>query len=410
MKPETLSSFHKRPIVIIALLTAVCLVGDSMLYVVLPTHLEEAGLSSLWQVGMLLSINRLVRLPLNPLIGFLYTKISARTGVLIAVLLAFFTTLSYGLVQGFIPLLIARSLWGVAWGFLRLGAYFTILEYATDTTRGKSMGLYNGLYRLGSLVGMLAGGLLADFYGLSFTAIFFSFVTLSCLPVVFIVIKPTAQGMVAEHASNERDFSLWSNRNVLSILTVGMFFALIYQGIVTSTLSYLIEIYNGSVVYIFGCVLGASSLAGILQAIRWGFEPFLAPLLGSLSDGKAGRYPLLLLSTGLASLLFALVCFQLPLWVWLAILLLLQATATSLTTIADALAADTASHGAKIKIMTTYSLLIDLGAALGPMLAYTMNQFVHPYASFWFASLILLGITIVCSYVWKKQKTYHNHE
>jgi len=183
-----------------------------------------------------------------------------------------------------------------------------------------------------------------------------------------------------------------------------MFFALIYQGIVTSTLSYLIEIHNGSVVLIFGCLIGASSLAGILQAIRWGFEPFLAPLFGSLTDGKAGRYPLLLVSTLLASILFALVSFDLPLWLWIGVLLLLQATATSLTTIADALAADTASNGAKIKIMTTYSLLIDFGAALGPILAYAMNQFVHPYASFWFASLILLGTTLVCAKRWLKQK------
>lgn len=406
MKPETLPTFQKSPIIIIALLTAVCLVGDSMLYVVLPTHFEEAGLTSLWQVGILLSINRLVRLPLNPLIGWLYTKISARTGVLIAVLLAFGTTLSYGLIQGFIGLLIVRSLWGIAWGFLRLGAYFTILEYATDATRGKSMGLYNGLYRLGSLVGMLVGGFLADFYGLSTTAIIFSLVTLCALPVVFVVIKPTSHGMVAHHVEDERHFSLWNNRAVLSVLGIGMFFALIYQGIVTSTLSYLIGIHNGSVVLIFGCLIGASSLAGILQAIRWGFEPFLAPLFGSLTDGKAGRYPLLLISTSLASILFALVSFDLPLWLWIGVLLLLQATATSLTTIADALAADAASNGAKIKIMTTYSLLIDFGAALGPMIAYVMNQFVHPYASFWFASFILLGTTVVCMKSWLKQKRW----
>lgn len=405
MQPETLQTFHKKPIVIIALLTAVCLVGDSMLYVVLPTHFEEAGLTSLWQVGILLSINRLIRLPLNPLIGWLYTKISARTGVLIAVLLAFLTTLSYGLLHGFIALLIARCFWGIAWGFLRLGAYFTILEYATDTTRGKSMGLYNGLYRLGSLVGMLVGGFLADIYGLLPTSIIFSLVTLCCLPIVFIVIKPTHQGMVSEHVESERHFSLWKHRNVLSVLGVGMFFALIYQGIVTSTLSYLIEIHNGSVVLIFGCLIGASSLAGILQAIRWGFEPFLAPLFGSLTDGNVGRYPLLLISTVLASISFALVSFDLPFWIWIGILLLLQATATSLTTIADALAADTASNnGARIKIMTTYSLLIDFGAALGPMLAYGMNQFLHPYASFWFASLILLGTTWVCANSWYKQK------
>ena len=404
MQPLTLQIFHKKPIVIIALLTAVCLVGDSMLYVVLPTHFEEAGLTSLWQVGILLSINRLIRLPLNPLIGWLYTKISARTGVLIAVLLAFSTTLSYGLVHGFVALLIARCFWGIAWGFLRLGAYFTILEYATNTTRGKSMGLYNGLYRLGSLVGMLVGGFLADLHGLLFTATLFSLVTLLCLPIVFIVIKPTHQGMVSQHTEGERNFSLWEHRSILSVLGIGMFFALIYQGIVTSTLSYLIEIHNGSVVLIFGSLIGASSLAGILQAIRWGFEPFLAPLFGNLTDGKAGRYPLLLISTLLASILFALVSFDLPLWVWIGVILLLQATATSLTTIADALAADTASNSAKIKIMTTYSLLIDLGAALGPMLAYGMNQFLHPYASFWFASLILLATTLVCARSWSAQK------
>ena len=405
MNTTALQTFEKRPIVVIALLTAACLVGDSMLYVVLPTHWEEAGLTSLWQVGIILSINRLVRLPLNPFVGWLYTKISARTGVLIAVTLAFLTTLSYGVVHGFIWFLVVRSLWGIAWAFLRLGAYFTILDFSTDATRGKSMGLYNGLYRLGSLVGMLIGGFLADMYGLTFASIVFSLITLCCLPIVFAVIKPTTQGMVAKHAENERDFSVWKHRNVLSVLGIGMFFALIYQGIVTSTLSYVIEIHNSSLVLVFGLLIGASSLAGILQAIRWGFEPFLAPLFGSLTDGKSGRYPLLLISTLSASILFALISFDLPLWLWIGVLLLIQVTATSLTTIADALAADTASNNnARVKIMTTYSLLIDFVAALGPMLAYGMNQFIHPYASFWFASFVLLGTTLVCANSWLKQK------
>ncbi|WP_144352265.1 hypothetical protein [Sporomusa termitida] len=49
---------------------------------------------------------------------------------------------------------------------------FTILEVADNTNRGYYMGLYNGLYRLGSLGGMLLGGILADQYGISVTAIF----------------------------------------------------------------------------------------------------------------------------------------------------------------------------------------------------------------------------------------------
>lgn len=76
-----------RPIVIIALITAACLIGDSMLYVVLPTHWNDMGLSSLWQIGVILSVNRLVRLPLNPLVSYFYRKLSARNGILISLFL-----------------------------------------------------------------------------------------------------------------------------------------------------------------------------------------------------------------------------------------------------------------------------------------------------------------------------------
>ena len=113
-----------KPIIVLALLTAACLVGDSMLYIVLPTHWQDFGLDSLWEVGVLLSANRLVRLPLNPLVGWLYKRISTRQGVLLAAVLALLTTLSYGFVKGFLPLLLVRCIWGIAWTFLRLGSFF----------------------------------------------------------------------------------------------------------------------------------------------------------------------------------------------------------------------------------------------------------------------------------------------
>ena len=75
-----------RAVVAIALITAACLIGDSMLYIALPTHWETAGLDSLWEVGILLSINRFVRLPLTPAIAWAYARIGVRTGVLAAVL------------------------------------------------------------------------------------------------------------------------------------------------------------------------------------------------------------------------------------------------------------------------------------------------------------------------------------
>ena len=71
-------------------------------------------------------------------------------------------------------------------------------------------------------------------------------------------------------------------------------------------------------------------------------------------------------------------------------------TATALTTVADALAADVAVGAAKVKIMTLYSLLIDVGAALGPVLAYVANQYLHPFASCYLAAAALLFLAAFC--------------
>jgi len=82
--PASLEQRSSRPIVVVALATALCLTGDSMLYIALPIYWHEVGLEALWQVGVLLSVNRLIRLPFNPLIGWLYQRISLRAGLLLA--------------------------------------------------------------------------------------------------------------------------------------------------------------------------------------------------------------------------------------------------------------------------------------------------------------------------------------
>lgn len=119
--PASLEQRSSRPIVVVALATALCLTGDSMLYIALPIYWHEVGLEALWQVGVLLSVNRLIRLPFNPLIGWLYQRISLRAGLLLATTLGTLTTLGYGIAKGFIAWLLLRALWGIGWSFFRIG-------------------------------------------------------------------------------------------------------------------------------------------------------------------------------------------------------------------------------------------------------------------------------------------------
>lgn len=381
-----------RPVVLLAAVTALCLVGDSMLYVALPVHWEEFGLTSLWQAGVLLSVNRLVRLPLNPAVSRLYRRISARSGMLMAAALAAATTAGYGLAGSFAALIVLRALWGLAWTFLRLGAYFTVLTTADDSSQGRAMGMYNGLMRTGSLFGMLLGGVLADTWGTGLTCAFFASVSVLAVPLIWFAVPRNAKGMAEEAAAGEDGYSLFSHRKVLSVLLIGTAVAFVYQGMLISTLSYLVKIRIPAGLDLGWALVGAASLGGVLQAVRWSWEPFLAPFFGWLSDHpRAGRKKTFIVSSLIGAALFAFLPADMGLLPWLLLLLLLQVTATALTTAGDAVAADTAVRsGAKIKVITAYSVLTDVGAAAGPAAAFALNQYSSPWASCRLASLLLL--------------------
>ncbi|WP_172414394.1 hypothetical protein [Candidatus Desulfovibrio trichonymphae] len=114
--------------------------------------------------------------------------------------------------------------------------------------------------------------------------------------------------------------------------------------------------------------LGTATLAGILQALRWGCEPWLAPLTGKLADARYGWQLLFLYAFGCGAVIFALLALPLPLPLWFAC-----ATATALTTLADTGAANASAEAGGHSLLMAYALLTDMGAAFGPLLAYSLN-------------------------------------
>lgn len=94
--------------------------------------------------------------------------------------------------------------------------------------------------------------------------------------------------------------------------------------------------------------------------------------IGTWSDGPRGRLPLLTGALLAMALGFAALLPAQPIASWLACGLLAMLAATALTTLCDALAADLARQGNALRGMTGYSIIQDLGAALGPMAAFAL--------------------------------------
>lgn len=360
----------------LAIITALCLLGDSMLYIVLPLYYTQVGLNALWEVGVILAVNRFVRLPLNPVIGWLYGHISERTGILIAVVLAVLTTFSYGFLPGLAWWIIARCLWGMAWTLLRLGSLFSILRISTPQNRGFLTGRYNGLYRLGSLAGMLSGGLLVDLIGFQYTVSLFALITAGAIILVYLYIpKASKTPSVAKQSSLIAVLATTvKNSKILWIMMTGGMVAFVIQGIIASTLSRLIDAHLYDEFAVWGMVVGAATLAGFFQALRWAWEPWLAPMFGRLSDGRFSRASVLSAAFGIGGVCMALLAVNLPLLIWFCCLLIVQLVATALTTVSEATATDAASEQGGRALVMSFALIVDIGAAIGPLVAFTMDS------------------------------------
>ena len=104
------------------------LFGDSLLYAILPIYAEKFGLTFV-MVGILLSINRFVRVLTYGIINNLINKFGKRNICILAAVLATLSTATYGLSLGFISLFIARIVWGIAYSILVLSTLFYAVEY-----------------------------------------------------------------------------------------------------------------------------------------------------------------------------------------------------------------------------------------------------------------------------------------
>ncbi|MDR9856392.1 MFS transporter [Paenibacillus sp. VCA1] len=408
---ETKESRKPDPIRIVAIVTALSLLGDSMLYIALPIFWKEAGLASLWEVGFLLSINRFIRLPANPVVGWLYRRMPLRTGLIVAIILGALTTAGYGVVKGFAGWVLLRCLWGIAWSFFRIGGLAAVVRHSSEHGQGKAMGIYNGLYRTGSLAGMLLGGILAPVFGLQTISVLFGAANLVGIPLLM---RASNHG-IRQSGAEERDIagkrpSALPKSRIWMIVISSFFVTMFIQGVFPSTLSTLIQYQFGNPIGLLGVLVSVTALSGLLQSVRWVWEPFLASRIGQWSDGGKGRIPLLIYSLLSAFATYAFLSVHFSFAAWIIIALASMVAATSLTTLMDALAGDVAKSAESMTFLTFYSMVQDVGAALGPTLSYFFIAKEHGFEYLYFGvsgMFLLLALLWIPAYLKQRAAAMH---
>ncbi|MBW2282255.1 MAG: MFS transporter [Deltaproteobacteria bacterium] len=360
-----------RSVIAVSLAVAATLLGDTLLYAVLPAIWESLGLE-LWMVGVLLSANRFVRLLTNPLAGRVVERIGAGRPFAAAVVLGALTTAAYA-GGGFAVLLAARLLWGLCWSFLRLGGYIAALDAADDDHRGYYLGFFSGTARLGTLVAVLAGGVLTDTIGFRATTLVFGAATLLAGLALVRAHLPGQDAHPAASAEAPPDTTGTApqgGRAALRALHAAAFLnGAAGSTVIVATLGLLLLQRFGAEVAVLGLVVGIASLNGVLLGVRFAIDLVWAPAAGHLSD-RVGRAPVLFVTALVTAVAMAGLAADAGLGRTAALAVVAFLGGTALRAVLDSIAGDLAPVDQRARSLSVYANWSDLGAATGPFLAY----------------------------------------
>jgi MFS family permease len=281
---------------------ALALLGDQMLYVVLPGQPELAGIG-VGALGLVLSANRFVRLGVNALGGRLSDRVGRRPMFLLGMALALVSTLGYLVTTTLAPLLAARVVWGVAFALISVGGVSIAMDLSTPGDRGRTLGGYQAAVQGGTLLGLVLSGVLVDVIGYRGTLALYVPLTALGLVIALLTVPETAPARRAtpDHASDERGRSETGLRALDPWLLVPAYveFASFFvsSGVIMSTLGLMLRQVEGATPNSF--FVPVATLTGIMLASRRLVGMMTAPVAGWVSDRTGDRRRVALVGAGI---------------------------------------------------------------------------------------------------------------
>ena len=156
--------------------------GGGVVFPILPLAGQALGIAPA-MIGLILSLNRITRLGINPITGHLVDRFGARWPLVIGLLVEGLATLCFttGLASTHATawFLLGRALWGVGSSLLMVGSLTAALIVSAASERGRATALVRMALSFGVPAGLLLGGLVADLASARAAFMSASFITFS---------------------------------------------------------------------------------------------------------------------------------------------------------------------------------------------------------------------------------------
>jgi MFS transporter, DHA1 family, inner membrane transport protein len=337
--------FALRAVVLSAAALGLAWMGDALLYVVLPLYALEFGVALPW-VGVVLSLNRIVRIFGYGWIGTLTRRFGGRVVMAAAAFAAALSTISYAFCSGPATLLAPRCVWGLAYGALNVLS--TVYAFGEGPGTGSRVGLGRGISTAGPALALSAGAFATVALGPRNVFIALGLASLFAVPIALCL--PDLHDVASAHSPTPR--SRWFP-SPLNLLFFSIMLAV--DGIFPMTMSLL---------FAQGLPVGAAIVAaGLTQAVMRVATVVGSVVSGPIVDRFRPRRVLILSVTGVVIGLLGVAVGHI--YAATAVIVLARA---ALGTTGSVLVAEQ-TGGTKLDRMASYSTWVDCGLAAGPLVA-----------------------------------------
>ena len=372
--------------ILISSTAALSVLGDSILYGVLPSRPEDFNVL-VWQIGILLGANRFVRIITNEWAGRMVEKAGFIKPLLMAIISGSIITASYALPLGFWFLLSARIVWGACWSIIRVVGFIAVIKLSSEKNRGKLFGIHHAIISIGWGGGVLLGGFLIDLIGIKSTFLFFSILSASGI----ILLWRLNRSGISFRFKPEKDcgqiensYKFSKNQKILSVWIIALFVAVTGQMIYNITGRLVADRINVGI----PISIGIASLTGIILGSRTVGTLIIGPISGSLSD-RIGRH--IIIAIGCLIQIICLIILSIFKYcILLTIVIPISFFAGATTRIGITSMAGDQAHRSRTAIyMSRFSTFIDLGNAAGSFIVFPI------YSSFGFKGVTVIAVIIL---------------
>ncbi len=375
-----------RPALVVALTTAASLFGDTLLYTALPVNASRLGLDGL-AVGLILSINRWVRLATNSVAARLYERLPAGLLVICALALAVLTSALYALPSLLLLLFGARLVWGFCWSVLRQGSYLAAIDDA-PLHAGRRLGEMRAVFGVGYLAGAAYAPFAVEQFGWSAACLGAALLTLVGGAGPALIAAPWRRAIRSVDQAAER-LSVW-NVELVALFLIGAVQLSLSAGFVIVAGGFRIASLFPQGAPVFGAIVPASFVAGAFVLSQRVAQVGWSTFAGRLAERAAGRA--FFVAAALAVLGSLTLATTTEAWVLVGAGTVVFFAAISVGIAVEVVVARRAPAHERARVLAAYNTWADLGAAFGALAGGAL-QVIGPQAALWICA-VLMSLTV----------------